>query len=155
MEQGTSLFEMNVSAESRSHLSETAVWARFLGICGMICIVLLIVFGFIISQTVAKQSSQFDEMYRQQGVGLTSRGLGAGMMVMYVIFGLIYFFPCLFIMQFATKMKLALASNDSLLLSESFRSLKKTFRYLGVLTVIGLLFVVLALVTGGVAALSS
>ena len=96
MEQGTSLFEMNVSAESRSHLSETAVWARFLGICGMICIVLLIVFGFIISQTVAKQSSQFDDMYRQQGVGLRRRYDGDVCNIWsYILFSLfVYYAVC-------------------------------------------------------------
>ncbi len=151
MEQNTSLFEMNVSTESRSHLGETAKWAKFLAICGMICIILMIIFGIVISMTVSKQSSQFDELYRQQGVGFSSRGLGAGMMVMYILMGLLYFFPCLFTLQFANKMKLALASNDSLLLSESFRSLKKTFRYMGILTIIGLVFLLLALLTGGLA----
>ena len=155
MEQNTPLFEMSVSAESRSHLGETAKWAKFLAICGMIGIVLMIVFGIYISFAVSKQAAEFDELYRKQGVGFSSKGLGAGMMVMYILIGLLYFFPCLFTLQFANKMKSALISNDSLLLSESFRSLKKTFRYMGVLTIIGLAFFLIALVTGGVSALTS
>src|SRR4026209_2117065 len=120
MEQNTPLFEMSVSAESRSHLGETARWAKFLAICGMIGIVLMIVFGIYISFAVSKQAAEFDELYRKHGVGFSSKGLGAGMMVMYILIGLLYFFPCLFTLQFANKMKSALISNDSLLLSESF-----------------------------------
>ncbi len=151
MEQNTSLFEMNITAESRSHLSDTAKWAKFLAICGMIFIVLLIIFGIVISLGIANSASKIDEIYQKEGVAISSKGLSATMMVMYILMGLLYFFPCLFTLQFANKMKLALASNDSLLLSESFRSLKKTFRYLGILTIIGLAFLLLVLVTGGLA----
>jgi hypothetical protein len=75
--------------------------------------------------------------------------MGATVVIMYVLVGLLYFFPCLFLLQFANKMRLALMSNDDLLLSESFRSLKKTFRYIGVLMIIGLLFFLLGLISGG------
>ncbi len=153
MEQNTSLFEMNISAESRSHLTETAKWAKFLAICGMVSIVLLVIFGIIISTSISNAGSKYDDLYRQDGI--SSSGLSATMMIMYVLMGLLYFFPCLFTLQFANKMKLALISNDSLLLSESFRSLKKTFRYMGVLTIIGLAFFLLALVTGGLTAMTS
>jgi uncharacterized membrane protein len=149
--QDKSLFELSLSHDSRSHLGETAKWAKFLAICGMIFLVLMVIFGIIASIGISKASSQFDNAYRQQGMSTT--GLGAGMMVMYILMALLYFFPCLFTLQFANKMKLALASNDDLLLSESFRSLKKTFRYMGVLTIIGLAFFLLAILTGGLAAL--
>jgi uncharacterized membrane protein YjgN (DUF898 family) len=152
MEQGqsSSLFEMNFSQESRSHLAETASWARFLAICGIIFIGLLIVGGILISLAFTRTASRYGSY---NNFGAETAGLGAGMIVMYILMGLLYFFPCLFTLQFANKMKDALASNDSLMLSESFRSLKKTFRYMGVLTIIGLAFFVLALVTGGLSAL--
>ena len=155
MEQNTSLFELSVTPESRSHLGETAKWAKFLSICGMVGIILMVIFGIYISLAVSKQSNEFDDLYRKQGVELSSKGLGAGMMITYILFGLLYFFPCLFTLQFANKMKSALISNDSLVLSESFRSLKKTFRYMGVLTIIMLAFFLIALITGGLNALIS
>jgi Family of unknown function (DUF5362) len=151
--QNSSLFELGVSSDAKSHLGEAAKWARFLAICGMISIVLLVIFGIIASLAVAKVSSEYDDVYRQSG--MSSQGLGAGMMIFYVLFGLLYFFPCLFTLQFANKMKLALTSGDDLMLAESFRSLKKTFRYLGILTIIGLAFFIMALVTGGMAALTA
>ncbi len=151
--QNSSLFELGVSSDAKSHLGEAAKWARFLAICGMITLVLMIVFGIIASLAFSKAASEYDDIYRQGGV--SSQGLGAGMMVVYILIGLLYFFPLLFTLQFANKMKLALTSGDDLMLAESFRSLKKTFRYLGVLTIIGLAFFIMALVTGGMAALTA
>ena len=145
-----SLFELSLSQDAKTHLSETAKWARFLAICGMIGIGLLIVFGIIISLAFSRVTNTYSGY---NNLGAESAGLGAGVMVMYILMGLLYFFPCLFTLQFANKMKIAIASNDDLMLSESFRSLKKTFRYMGVLTIIGLAFFVLALVTGGLSAL--
>lgn len=153
-QQNSSLFELNLSSDAKSHLAETARWARFLAICGMIALVLMVIFGIIASLAISKAGSEFDDLYRQQG-GISSSGLGAGMMVVYLLIGLLYFFPLLFTLQFASKMKTALTSGDDLMLSESFRSLKKTFRYLGVLTIIALAFFIMALVTGGTAALFS
>ncbi len=154
-DQNTSLFDVKVSAESRSHLSETAKWAKFLAICGMISIVLLVIFGIVISLTISNSASTYDDFYKKEGVDISSKGLSTAMMLMYVLMGILYFFPCLFTLQFANKMKSALATNDDLLLGEAFRSLKKTFRYLGILTIIGLAFLALGIISGGLTAMSS
>lgn len=151
--QTSSLFELGVSSDAKSHLAEAAKWARFVAICGMICLVLVVVFGIIASLAVGKAANEYDAFYREQGV--STAGLSAGMMIVYILIGLLYFFPLLFTLQFANKMKVALTSGDDLMLAESFRSLKKTFRYLGVLTIIGLAFFVMAIVTGGLSALTS
>lgn len=150
--QHNSLFDLNLTSEAKSHLSETARWAKFLAICGMVAIVLMVIAGIAVATGFSKATSEYNEIYRQQGV--SAAGLGAGMMIVYILVGLLYFFPCLFTLQFANKMKLALASGDSLLLSESFRGLKKTFRYMGILMIIGLVFFLLALITGGLTAMS-
>ncbi|HEX4875976.1 MAG TPA: DUF5362 family protein, partial [Chitinophagaceae bacterium] len=87
--------------------------------------------------------------------GNASTGFGAATAVVYILMGLLYFFPLMFLLHFANKMKTALATNDAGMLSESFRNLKKTFRYLGILMIIGLAFVALAILLGGLAALST
>ncbi len=128
------LFDLQVTQDAKSQLADTAQWARFLAICGIIAIVLMVVAGSYLALVVTRTDPQFKEIYRDSN--MTAEGLGAGMVVVYIIAGLLYFFPCLFLLQFANKMKQALAAGDELLLSESFRSLKKTFRYLGVITII-------------------
>lgn len=152
--QSNSLFDLSITPESRSHLSETAKWAKFLAVCGMIALVLMVIFGLYASFVLAKGVSEFDSEFRRQGLGYSSTGLGATTAVTYILIGLLYFFPLLFLLHFANKMKAALAANDAAMLSESFRNLKKTFRYMGVLTIIGLVFFALALLLGGLAALS-
>lgn len=152
--QNNSLFDLSITPESRSHLSETAKWAKFLAICGMIALVLVVIFGLYVSFALTRGMSQFENEIRREGLGYSSTGLGATTAVMYILIGVLYFFPLLFLLHFANKMKAALAANDGGMLSESFRNLKKTFRYMGVLTIIGLVFFALALLLGGLAALS-
>ena len=146
----TSLFELQVTNDSKSHLASAASWARFLAICGMVGIILMVVGGSYAALVVTKTDPEIRDIYRESGI--SPEGLGAGIIFVYVIAGLLYFFPCLFLLQFANKMKTALTEGDDLMLSESFRSLKKTFRYMGVLTIIFLalfLFGMLAGALGG------
>jgi hypothetical protein len=152
--QNTSLFDLSITPESRSHLSETAKWARFLAICGMIGLVLMVIFGLYLSFAISSGASELDREFRSDGFRYSSTGLGATTAILYILMALLYFFPLLFLLHFANKMKSALAANDTTLLSESFRSLKKTFRYMGVLTIIALAFFGLAILMGGLAALS-
>lgn len=151
--QNNALFDLSVSSDAKSQLMDTAKWAKFLAICGMIFLILMVAGGSYIALVVTKSNPEFKEMYRETGV--SAQGLGAGIVIVYVLIGLLYFFPCLFTLQFANKMKLALLSNDDLLLAESFRNLKKTFRYLGILTIIGMAFFLLGLVSGGLTTTTS
>jgi uncharacterized membrane protein (DUF485 family) len=68
----------------------------------------------------------------------------------------LYFFPCLFLFRFASKMKHALAANDQAQLNTSFQNLKSLFRFVGILTIIFLAFYAIAIVFGllGAAAFS-
>jgi hypothetical protein len=77
---------------------------------------------------------------------VSSTGFGAAMAIYYIVIALIYFFPCLFLFRFANKMKTALASNNQEVLNISFQNLKATFRYLGIITIIMLAFMVLAFI---------
>jgi hypothetical protein len=140
------LFDLQVISEAKAHLADSAKWARFLAICGMVGIVLMVVGGSYVALVVTKTDPEIRDIYRETGV--SPEGLGAGMVFVYILAGLLYFFPCLFLLQFANKMKTALSLGDDLMLSESFRSLKKTFRYMGVLTIIFLGLFMLGLLAG-------
>jgi len=146
--QNTSLFGLTVDATSKSHLFDVARWAKFLAIVGFIMCAMTIIFGFY-------AGSFYSEMYsnsRYEGfdrdVKVDTKALGATLGVIYTIVAVLCFFPYLFLFQFASKMKSALLSNDQDTLNSSFQNLKKTFRYVGVLTIIGLsFFVVFILMT--------
>jgi ATP/ADP translocase len=149
--QNTSLFGLSIDPAAKNHLSDAARWAKFLAIIGFIMCGLIVIVG-LFAGTI------FERMYSSRYEGLdggrdiSMRGLGAVASVVYILIALLYFFPCLFLFNFASKMKTALLSNDQDILNVSFQNLKKTFRYLGVLTIIVIAFSVilfLVAVAGG------
>jgi Family of unknown function (DUF5362) len=54
----------------------------------------------------------------------------------------------LFLFRFASKMKAALYNTDQESLNASFMNLKVLYRFMGIITIIYLVFIVLALVLG-------
>jgi hypothetical protein len=140
------LFDLHVTFDAKAQLADSAKWAKFLAICGIIGIILLVGAGSYMALTLVSTDPELKEITRESS--LSAEGLGAGIVVVYVLVGLLYFFPCLFLLQFANRMKIALSNGDDLMLAESFRSLKKTFRYLGVVTIIFLAFFVLGILGG-------
>jgi uncharacterized membrane protein len=145
--QDSTLFEMSLDQTGRAHLSEAAKWAKFLSIMGFIGCGLIVLVGVFFGSLFSTFSGELNRT-GPYGDMATSGGLGAVAAIMYIIIALIYFFPCLFLFRFATKMKTALASNDQETLNNSFQNLKATFRFIGILTLIGLCFWVLALIFG-------
>ena len=135
MEQpSTSLFSLSIDPLTKSHLNETAKWARFLAIVGMVLLVLMIIFGLFFSTMMATSSNPFEEPV-EGGSGLMS-GFGIGMAIFYIIMAVIWFFPLLFLLRFANTMKASLHSNDQNALNVSFQNLKSCFRYVGIITII-------------------
>ena len=146
-DQNTSLFGLTVDPTSKSHLFDAARWAKFLAIVGFIMCAMTVIFGF-------SAGSFYSQMYSSRYEGfdanakVDTKALGVMLGVIYTVFAVVAFFPYLFLFQFASKMKSALLSNDQDTLNSSFQNLKKTFRYVGVLTIIGLsFFVVFILMT--------
>jgi hypothetical protein len=132
------LFGLTIEPETKAQLAETAKWAKFLSIVGFIglgLLLLVIVLGSLFSKSVSSDFSQFE-----MGTTTQSR-MGAGFQFFFVfLIVALYFFPCLFTFRFATKMKAALAADDQTALNASAQNLKKLFRFMGILTIIGLSF---------------
>jgi len=79
-------------------------------------------------------------------------GMGAFVSVFYILMALLYFFPCLYLFNFASKMQIALRNNDQDHLNESFKNLKSTFRFVGILTIVSLGLGLLVFVLGMIGA---
>lgn len=138
------IFSLTIDPLTKSHLSDTAKWARFLAIAGIVLLALGVLFT-ILSITVLKNSGFTRYTYN----GVEQEELTAGMkatvfIVMLIIFA-IAFFPMWYLLQFANKMKIALYSNDQEALNNSFLNIKRYFRYVGVITIIVLAFYGLAI----------
>lgn len=132
--QDSSLFGLGIDPIAKNHLSEAARWAKFLAIIGFIICGLIIVAGIFAGSILSSLRSSQYGMY-ENDTNLTG-AMTTVMAVMYILIALLYFFPCLFLYRFATKMKTALLGNDQDVLNSSFQNLKITFRYVGIVMII-------------------
>ena len=113
------LFELQIDQQSISYLGETAKWAKFLSIVGFVMCGLMVIFalfaGTIIVNTISKLNPD---------QGLAATGMGGFFSIIYLVIALIYFFPCLYLFNYASKMQVALRNNDQINLNKSFGHLK-------------------------------
>ena len=138
MEQPDSIFSLSIDPVTKSHLSEAAKWARFLAITGMISLVLLVIMGFYISSVMTSNlNRQFNDA---EGNQVLNEGIGTGMAIIYLVIAVIWFFPMMYLLKFGNQMKSAIRENNQDQLNVSFQNLKICFRYLGIVTIIGICF---------------
>ncbi len=113
---------------AQKSLIAVAKWAKFIAIVGFVGCGLMILFalfgGTIFSSVVESRSGSI----RKIG--------GIGMFVSYTLAAVLYFFPCLYLYQFAAKTQYALQSKNDILLGYAFHNLKKMFQFLGVMIAI-------------------
>jgi ATP/ADP translocase len=145
--QNSSLFGLSIDPMTKNHLGDAARWAKFLAIIGFIVCGLIVIIGIFAGSILENFSSNRYEGFNSNAQ-VNTKGFGVMAAVLYILIALLYFFPCLFLFNFASKMKTALLSNDQDTLNSSFQNLKKTFRYVGVLTIIVLSFYLIAMVIG-------
>jgi len=140
-DQSTSPQPVIISAEIKNYLSETAKWGRFLGIMGFIAVGLMVIFGLFFGTFMSRfQPAGLDRPNPMSGAG------GVVMAIYFMLIGLLYFFPSLYLYQFAVKTKNALQHNDALDYSMAFSRLKSFFKFWGIFTIVALSFYVLALI---------
>ncbi|MDQ3276710.1 MAG: hypothetical protein M3Q06_00175 [Bacteroidota bacterium] len=147
MEQDTSLFSLTIDPATKANLSETARWARFLAIIGFVFLLVMVLVGIYSTITINRFEDEFREMGGQGSAGML-RSAGTGVAAVYILIAAVWFFPLLFTLRFANQMQGALQNNDQKLLSASFQNLKVCYRYLGIITVIFLVLIVLSLLLG-------
>ncbi|HMF73744.1 MAG TPA: DUF5362 family protein [Flavitalea sp.] len=128
MEQSNNLFELQIDHRGSSFLRETAKWSRFLSIIGFVMMgLMLLVLGFA--------GTTMSTMLESGGYGRSAGG-GFAQFILLAAFLLIYFFPCLYLYKFATKMQLALRNNDQETLNSSFENMKSCFKFMGILMIV-------------------
>ena len=146
--QNKSLFGLNIDPAGKSHLAEAARWARFLSIVGFVVIGLIVLVGIFAGSIMSSMSKSFGDNDLGPGARMSGGIMGSFLLIIYICVAALYFFPCLFLYRFATKMKTALAADDQETLNTSFQNLKKLFRFVGIMTIIVLAFYAIILVFG-------
>lgn len=137
MENNESLFELQIDQPVTNYLSETAKWGKFIGIMGFIGCGIMLLAGVFASTWMSSLRSV-------EGIG----GSATFMMALYIGLALLYFFPCLYLFNFASKMQKALRSNDQIQLTESFKNLKSCYKFMGILIIIILALYALIFIGG-------
>jgi hypothetical protein len=141
MEENSSLFSLTIDPVTKANLYETAKWARLLAIVGLIFLVIMIISGVLVSITLNRVSVA-------DVVNGIMDATGPSVAMLYIIFAIIGFFPLLYTLRFANQMRGALNANNQALLNASFQNLKRCLRYVGILTLISLVLMVLSIVFG-------
>ena len=150
----SSLFSLTIDPSTKAHLSETARWARFLAITGMISLALVVIFGLLYSIWISTMVDSMQNQNSFQTAQPFATGLAFGSAILFIIVASVVFFPLLYMYRFANQMRTALYGNDQELLNRSFQNLKKYFRYLGIITIISLAMWLVWLLVFGVAIFS-
>ena len=138
----TNLFDLQIDQQSSGYLSQAARWAKFLSIVGFVSCGLILLWGFFAGSIM---STFTNRLSTETGSRLGPvAGIGAVFfLIIALICAVLYFFPCLYLFRFATKMQLALKNNDQNFLTNSFGNLKSFYKFIGILTIIGLSFFLL------------
>lgn len=147
---GSSNGDLSISPEIAQYLNETGKWAKFLAILGFIGTGFMVLVGLF-------SGTMLSSMDMAQQTGMPVPGFVFGLI--YVVIGILYFFPLYYLYNFSTKIRNAINSRNNLLLAEAFKNLKSHYKFIGILAAIMIGLYILAflgaIVFGAFGALSS
>jgi hypothetical protein len=125
------------------YLREASPWLRFIGILGFIGSGLMTLGGLVFAILVVLISDLAGEF----------GGIMAGsfMGVLYIVLGLLAFFPAKFSYGFGSKLHHYILSNSERDLEEALKNNKSLWKFLGIMAIVYLAIIPLALI-GGIAA---
>ncbi len=135
---------LEIDQSGKYNLAEAAKWAKFMGIIGMIMVVLMIL-GGLAFMTIGSQM-----LDSAQIPGLPVEGAAFG--IIYIIIAALYFYPTWTLLKFGTQTRLGIKNENQAQFNEGLSSLKNCFKFVGILTVIVIAIYVLAMVALAVGA---
>lgn len=132
---------------SKEFLKETAKWTKFLAILGFVGIGLMVLGSLVMLFAPSSLMSNGDFPF----------GGKIFMMLLYLAFAVLYYFPISYLYQFSENTKKAIVNNDNNAIRDAFEFLKSHYKFMGILTIILLAFyaiiIFIALIGAGAAAM--
>ena len=122
---------INLTPQSKEYLLKTAKWVEFIAVVGYMAIALLILLGFIISVFL---NSLFSEIMPES---LSEYGFVG---FIYIVFGIVFLIPTVYLHKFSVKMKKAMLLNKQLDFETALSSQKSFFKFIGIYTIVVLVF---------------
>jgi hypothetical protein len=129
------------------YLKGASPWLRFLGVLGFIGCGILAVIGIVTLIVMPSLVPEIGEAWSS----IAGTSLGS----LYIILGVVGFFPARFIYKFGTKIRGFLWSNSEQELELAFKYNKSFWKFSGIVTIVYLAIIPAAIVIGIIAALGS
>lgn len=122
--------DLQVSNSAFNFLSESARWGKFLALMGFIFCGLMAVIAFFLPSMIVNIPP-----YNTMPAGLSS-SMATGITLLYLLLGILLFFPCLYLYRFSVKMQSSLSTVNQEAFDESLKNLKSMFKFYGILTIV-------------------
>lgn len=139
----SSSFTLQVDNNNISFLSEASRWGKFLSILGFVLCGIIVLCALFANTLISSAFKQVDPQFANLGAAG-----GIIVAIYYLIIGLLYFFPSLYLFNFSSKMQTAIRNNDQVSLNNAFKNLKSCFKFWGILVIIGLCVIGVAIIFG-------
>ena len=123
---------------SKEFLKETAKWTKFLAILGFVGIGLMVLGSLVMLFAPSSLMSNGDFPF----------GGKIFMMLLYLAFAVLYYFPISYLYQFSENTKKAIKNNDNNAIRDAFEFLKSHYKFMGILTIILLSFYAIMIFIG-------
>lgn len=123
---------------SKEFLKETAKWTKFLAILGFVGIGLMVLGSLVMLFAPSSLMSNGDFSF----------GGKIFMMLLYLAFAVLYYFPISYLYQFSENTKKAIENNDNNAIRDAFEFLKSHYKFMGILTIILLSFYAIMIFIG-------
>ena len=126
--------EWVIDNQMQESLSNAAQWGNILAIIGLVLLGLGAVVGLVAIVSVASLGVMGESIPGMEGMSIMIWVAIA----LYIVFLVVSIFPLLYMKRFSAKMKAAIEGGGSQSLADSFENLGKLFKFLGILTLVGI-----------------
>lgn len=123
-------------------LQSAAKWAKNVGVMSIIMLILLLII-FIVAIFITNKASRYAGSYGYYEAHSVSSSVTFVMIAMYLVIVGISIYPITRLLGFKSKVDAAIASNDSNIMAEAYHKLSGYFIFSGVMSIIGLFFMVI------------
>ncbi|MDM3870318.1 DUF5362 family protein [Porticoccus sp. W117] len=122
-----------ISQDVVDKLTGTRPWVLFIAIVAMLFAVLMTIIGLVFFFGGAA-------LGLSDGAGIGFAGIGSVMGIMYLVIGLFYFFPAIYMIKYASRIKDVVRNPNNSSLAIALDQQRKLWKFLGILTIIAIVF---------------
>lgn len=145
--------KITLSSISTQHLSEMAKWGKFLAIVGFATVLLLFTLAifmgiFLPSLNGNEEINAFQNIEGTPNIGALAAVIGPVLSIVYIVIAVLYFFPMLYLFNFSRKTLSAVKNKDNELIEHALNNLRKHYKFIGIVTLAGILIYALAFIGG-------